>query len=92
MARKKNAKKRLSERNRQASFQRWVKTTSEPTDEATSASRPRPPQHDCSKPRPSSSELANCDKPIDQLQLVCIQPVEKVNKPTTHRVCLMLQL
>lgn len=62
MARKTNTKKRLSERNRQASFQRWVETTSEPTD---GASRPRPPQHDWSEPRRSSSDFANSDKPIE---------------------------
>lgn len=55
-----------------------METTSEPTD---GASRPRPPQHGCSEPRRSSSEFANSDKPIDQLQLVSIQPVEKVNNP-----------
>lgn len=35
----------------------------------------------------SSSDFANSDKPIDQLQLVSIQPVEKVNKPAGFALC-----
>lgn len=56
------------------------KTQSEQTDEATVVPRPKPTINNCSKPRPSTSQLANIvnsDRPIAQLQ-----PVEKVVKPT----------